>query len=128
MKVSNIHEALLNAPKDEVVGIRSIRLAGDDDFALYAAQIDGLKRIGAHYHKKGNEIYQVVEGQGRMHLGIPLEDGTVKWEDAVEVNKGDCFTVMEGQVHQLENTSEEDLVIIFACPFSHISTDRTVVN
>lgn len=62
MEVRNIYEDLKNAKKDEAVGIRSIRLSGDDDFALYAAEIDGNKSIGAHYHTKGNEIYQVVEG------------------------------------------------------------------
>jgi len=128
MKVTNIFEALKVAKKDEAVGIRSIRLSGDDDFAVYGAQIDGLKRIGAHYHTKGNEIYQVIDGEGKMHIGNPKEDGKVEWLEPLEVKTGDCFTIYEGQVHQLENIAPEDLIIIFACPYSHISTDRIVVQ
>ena len=80
MKITNIYEALKDAKKDEAVGIRSIRLSGDDDFALYAAQIDRFKRIGAHYHTKGMEIYQVVEGQGKMHIGILQAGEAVEWK------------------------------------------------
>jgi len=128
MEISNIFEALKDAEKDGAVGIRSIRLSGDDSFAFYAAEIDGLKRIGAHYHTKGNEIYQVVEGSGKMNIGVVTEENQVQWKESVAVKKGDCFSVMEREVHQLENTSSEKLIIIFACPYSHISTDRIVVK
>ena len=128
MEITNIYEALKNAKKDEAVGIRSIRLSGDDNFALYAAEIDGLKRIGAHYHTEVNEIYQVVEGNGKMHIGVLTDENKVEWKEPAIVKKGDCFTVKEGEVHQLENTSREKLIIIFAGPYSHISTDRVVVK
>lgn len=128
MEVTNIYKALQKAQRDEAVGIKSIRLSGDEHFALYAAEIDGHKRIGAHYHTEGKEIYQIVEGKGKMHIGIPKSGNEVEWKEPAEVSKGDCFTVNEKQVHQLENTSSEKLIIIFACPYSHISTDRIVVD
>lgn len=128
MEIKNIFTDLKNAEKDEAVGIRSIRLSGDDNFALYAAEIDGNKSIGAHYHTNGNEIYQVVEGNGQMNIGILNDEDNIEWKEPVVVKKGDCFTVRENEVHQLENTSSEKLIIIFACPYSHISTDRTVVK
>ena len=107
---------------------KSIRLSGDEHFALYAAEIDGQKRIGAHYHTEGKEIYQVVEGKGKMHIGIPKSGNEVEWKESTEVSKGDCFTVNEKQVHQLANTGSDKLIIIFAGPYSHISTDRIVVD
>lgn len=128
MDVTNIYEALKKAKTDKAVGIKSIRLSGDDNLALYAAEIDGNKSVGAHYHTEGKEIYQIVEGKGEMHLGIPVSVKEVIWKESTEVKKGDCFTVNENQVHQLVNTSSEKLIIIFACPYSHISTDRIVME
>ncbi|MDD4570320.1 MAG: hypothetical protein PHE70_09370 [Tepidanaerobacteraceae bacterium] len=62
-------------------------------FALYAAEIDGgHKRIGAHYHTEGKEIYQIVEAKGKMHIGIPKSGNEVDWNEPA-----------------LENTSSEKL-------------------
>lgn len=127
IEVNNIYKALEKAKKDEAVGIKIIKLSGDDQFALYAAEIDGYKKVGAHYHTKGNEIYQIVEGRGKMYTGLPKAK-EVDWQEPLEVNKGDCFTISENQAHQLVNTDAEKLIIMFICPYTHLSTDRIIVN
>ena len=128
LELRNIKEALKEAKRDETVGIRITKLTGNDTVAIYAAEIDGYKRVGAHYHTEGIELYQVVEGTGSIYIGLPKSDGEVDWKEPVAVVAGDCFTVNAGEVHQLVNSSSKQLIIVFVCPYSHISTDRTVVD
>ncbi|MFZ7102379.1 MAG: cupin domain-containing protein [Peptococcaceae bacterium] len=126
LMLNNLSEALGKTKRDEAVGIKIVKLTGNDTLAFYAAEIESHKRVGAHYHTQGTEIYQIVKGQGEIYIGIPGSE-QVDWKEPVTVKAGDCFTVNELEVHQLVNTGNEQLIIIFACPFSHISTDRIVV-
>jgi mannose-6-phosphate isomerase-like protein (cupin superfamily) len=84
--------------------------------------------VTAHYHKTDSEIYQIVRGEGTMHTGVFSIDDTVRWNRSVNLKSGDCFTVQEGQVHQLENTGRESLVACVVCPAAHIGKDRFIVG
>ena len=126
--IENIYEKIKSAPLDPAVGIRVVPLVGDEAFTLFAAEIGAHKRVGAHFHAAGVEIYQIVESRGEMHIGKPLGDGQTAWHASATVQKGDCFTVGEGEVHQLINDHDERLIALFGCPKSHLSTDRTMVQ
>ena len=128
ISIQNIFDKIKSAPLDPAVGIRVVPLVGDDSFTLFAAEIGPHKRVGAHFHGAGLEIYQIVEGRGDMHVGKPIGDGQTAWRAAAAVQKGDCFTVQEGEVHQLINDHDEPLIALFGCPKSHLSTDRTMVK
>ena len=128
ISIQNIYDKIQSAPLDPAVGIRVVPLVGDDAFTLFAAEIGPHKRVGAHFHGTGLEIYQIVEGRGEMHLGKPRGDGQTAWHATASVQKGDCFTVQEGEVHQLINDHDERLIALFGCPKSHLSTDRTMVQ
>lgn len=124
--IKNIFENTSEGELDSVVGIKITHLAGDADLSFYLAEIEPNKKINAHYHKKGTEIYQIFEGSGEIRIG---KNGNINhWDIKKTVKKGDCFSVKEGEIHQLVNTGEEKLILLFACPNSHLSNDRTVVN
>ena len=127
INIQNIFEKIKSAPQDPVVGIRVVPLVGGDAFTLFAAEIGAHKRVGAHIHAAGPEIYQIVEGRGEMHTGKHLGDGQTAWHAVANVQKGDCFTVQEGEVHQLINDHDERLVALIGCSKSHLSTDWTMV-
>ena len=126
--VNNLYDIIESAPLDEAVGIRIAPVTGNDDFSLLVAEIGPKKKVGAHYHESGIETYQVVEGEGLMHLGKPDENNMVTWSDSFHVKTGDCFTVDEGYVHQLENTKDSRLIIVVGCAASHVTSDRITVN
>jgi mannose-6-phosphate isomerase-like protein (cupin superfamily) len=109
------------------VGIRLAHLTGDEDFSLYAAALEPQVKVGAHYHRAGLEIYQIVEGSGTMYLGQSVDGKQVEWNVPFAVKSGDCFTVHACEVHQLINSGDDVLVVIFGCSTSHTSTDRIVV-
>lgn len=126
--LNNLYERISFAELDEAVGIRVAYLTGNDEFSLFCAEIGPYKRVGAHYHTLGIEIYQIVEGNGTMFTGKPNINNNVTWNKPLKVKKGDCFTINEGEVHQLINKCGGKLIAIFGCPKSHLSSDRIVVN
>lgn len=128
LSIQNIYEQIKSAPLDPEVGIRVVPLTGDEAFSLFAAEIGPHKRVGAHFHATGAEIYQIVEGSGEIHIGNPIGEGKTDWRISAAVKKGDCFTIQAGEVHQLVNDRNERLVALFGCPTSHLSTDRTMVD
>jgi mannose-6-phosphate isomerase-like protein (cupin superfamily) len=127
-KINNLYQVIKSANLDETVGIRIGYLTGSDAFSFYGAEIAPFKKVGAHFHESGIEIYQIVQGQGTMHTGIPDENLEVAWQDSFAVQQGDCFTIEEGEVHQLDNDNDHPLLLVVGCPESHLSTNRTVVT
>lgn len=126
--IGNLYELLKSAEKDPAVGISIARLSGSEQFSLYGAEIAPHSRIAAHYHGSGIEIYLLLEGEGIMYTGKPDSSGSVAWNTPLRLKKGDCFTVSEGEVHQLHNDSDKRVIVVFGCPGSHLSTDRVVVQ
>ena len=91
-----------------------------------SVQVFPFKKVGAHFHNSGIEIYHIVSGNGKMHTGF-INNGMVDWAEAVEIKSRDCFTISEKEVHQLENTGAERLVALFICRTSHLGDDRIIV-
>ena len=91
--------------------------------------------VGSHYHRVGDETYEIKQGNGRLHYGLVTEnaDGSVAsidWQTR-DVITGDSFVIPPGYAHQLENLGRTPpLVIIFSCPDSHLndSQDRHFVE
>lgn len=124
---NNLFKMLENAAIDENVGIAVIHISGNDDVSVYAASIEAGKRITPHYHTKGSEVYTILSGSGKMRLGTPDGKGTM-WKEEFAIQQGDCFTVNEGIVHQLINTSGDKIIALFSCSKAHLGSDRTVVG
>lgn len=119
--------SLASAEADPAVGIRHAQVAGDEQRRVHVAAVP--QQVGCHFHAHGDEDYAVVQGMGTLHWGEARDDKQVQWEKPVEVNTGDSFTIPEGFAHQLRRRGDTDLVILFACPDSHLddSVDRTML-
>jgi mannose-6-phosphate isomerase-like protein (cupin superfamily) len=127
-EVRNILELVKTARVDPAVGIRIVQVTGNDHIGLYVAELAPHSRVTAHYHRAGNEIYQIVHGEGKLYTGVPSTDSVVTWDTPVIVMSGDCFTVQEGQVHMLENTGLLPMIAIIFCPAAHIGHDRFIIK
>ena len=123
--------ASLNSAKvDSSVGIKHAALNGDETWRIHVAAIP--QQVGCHFHRVGDETYEVVQGSGILHFGEVAEESDryrVMWETPISVSAGDCFVVPEGYAHQLQRQGSEDLTILFACPDSHLDDegDRTLL-
>lgn len=126
--IKNIKTEVTKGEKDSAVGISLAHLAGTAEFSLYCTEILANERVGAHYHENGTEFYQIISGQGNIYVGQPSDDKSVNWDVPKQVKTGDFFMIDQKQVHQLHNTSDEKLVVVFGCAKAHITTDRVIVD
>jgi mannose-6-phosphate isomerase-like protein (cupin superfamily) len=127
-RVENFFELIKTARTDPSVGIRIIKVTGDDLMGLYVAELESHSSVTAHYHRAGSEIYQIVHGEGKIHTGVTLSDDVVAWNAPADVRSGDCFTIQEREVHQLENTGSLPMIAIIICQAAHIGHDRFIVR
>ena len=139
-------KALGVSVSDEAVGIIAADIPGGAaESRGHVALIPDL--VGAHFHARGEEVYEVVSGAGTLYWGEVEKDrdGAYKIDTngeyvisaatPVDVVKSDSFIIPEGYAHQLVSTGEEPLVITFQCPDSHLKDgnnsrdheDRTVI-
>lgn len=128
VNLKNLYQVIRSSRLDKAVGIRIDHITGDDAFSFYGAEIGPNQKVGAHFHESGIEIYQIVEGQGTMHIGKPAGNLEVDWQESFPVRKGDCFTIDEGMAHQLDNDSDQPMILVVGCPKSHLAANRVVVK
>ena len=114
----NILDIIEQTPIDPAVGIRLALLWEDSDKTYYGSLISPNKSITPHYHNKGDELYFIITGNGVMRID----------DYEFEVSSGDFFNVPAKAVHQLSNTSGDDMLAVFACDPKHLKGDRFVVK
>lgn len=97
--------------QDEKSDIQILKLL-NGTMSLLIAELKAGKKLSAHYHNEGEEIYQILAGEGNIELGELAED-RVRWKDSFNVKAGDVFQVEPKVVHRLSNNSGEALRMIF---------------
>jgi mannose-6-phosphate isomerase-like protein (cupin superfamily) len=127
MEIKNIYSLLSTVQIDKATGIKLVKMTGDPEISIYAAEISPNTELNPHYHKNGIETYQVLEGKGVMKVGDCHND-TFKWTEIFEVSTGDCYFIPANKVHQIINNSNEVLRTVFACPSDHLGTDRFFIK
>ncbi|MBS98329.1 MAG: hypothetical protein CMI01_06595 [Oceanospirillaceae bacterium] len=128
LPIKNIHAVLSEAVPDQAVGISLAHLSGDDAFSLYATEIPPGKRLTAHFHQQGDELYQVIKGKGLLWTVDAKASPAPEQQGPATVVEGDTFIIPPLTVHQLMNPGPEPLVMVFGCPTSHVTTDRQLVE
>jgi len=123
MDVVNWTFGLQGSKYDNAVGIKIVKLTGDEKFSTYLTMIDPDKAVAAHYHKNGNEHYHIIKGRGQMTL-TDMENGSTT---TMPVGEQSSFVVPENTLHTLKNIGEQPLVLMFSCPESHLDRDRFVL-
>ncbi len=129
MEKTNIFEKLNEAEIDPKVKIIRIKLFESTGFEYHAAEI--AEKVQSHVHFKGDEIYHIIQGHGKMLQGKVNKKGKeylTEWEEPFEVKEGDVFRIPAGHAHCLENTGDSPMVIVFVCPRGLLENDRIVVN
>lgn len=125
--VTNFNQALRSAKLDEGAGIAHAALAGSADFRLHITKLLPGAKVKAHRHGEGDELYIIQAGTATLYSGRSVEDEGEEWFEPVAVEAGATFTVSPGMLHQLHNTGDTPLILIFGCPDSHLDNDRVIV-
>ena len=71
-----------------------------------------------HYHVRTEEIYFILEGEGRMQVGTEVR----------VVKPGDAIAIPPGELHQIENTGGEVLRFLCCCAPGYEHDDTVLVE
>ena len=126
MKITNLKIAIKKAKLDPKVSIKRVCLWQNEKISYHTAQI--LKQVNAHFHKNGDEIYQIIYGRGLIYIGSVDKNKKVGWYKPKLVKENDVFNIPAGFAHCLKNLSKKPLIITFFCPPQHLKNDRFIVN
>lgn len=69
--------------------------------------------VTPHHHRKTEEIYYILRGQGRMTVG----------DETREVSAGDAIFIPRGNTHTLLNTGASPLTLLLVCGPAHSAED-----
>lgn len=123
MPITNVFDALSSEAKaDKAAGIHIAKLLDSHQLGHYATELPPGTKINPHYHRHGEELYLILRGSGSIHLWKPGEQART----SQRVQFGSVFTIPAGIVHQLENDSDESLVLVFSCHPDHLGDDRVL--
>jgi mannose-6-phosphate isomerase-like protein (cupin superfamily) len=61
--------------------------------------------VGRHHHLETEEVYYILRGTGEMTVG----------DETRAVETGDAIFIPRGYTHTLENTGQEQMLILLVC-------------
>ncbi len=120
MDVVNIDSANAFTTKDgseirELLAHRNSVIANQ---SLAEARLPAGSQTEAHYHPKTEEIYYILEGQGRMQIGAETQ----------MVGPGDAIAIPPGARHQITNTGTGVLKFLCCCAPCYEHDDTVMVD
>jgi mannose-6-phosphate isomerase-like protein (cupin superfamily) len=85
--------------------------------SLAEAEVPVGGRTLPHRHDKSEELYHVIQGEGRMSLG----------SETFSIGPGDTVCIPPGTVHRIENIGMLPLRVLCCCspPYDHHDTKLT---
>lgn len=119
MEIINISDTQSFITKD-TSAIREILSPANSSLqhqSLAEARVAPGKITATHYHIRTEEVYYILEGNGRMMLE----------SESQPVKAGDGIVILPGQKHAIENTGEGELVLLCCCTPAYRHDDTVLV-
>ncbi len=119
MDVKNLDKVAAFITKDgsEIRELLAYRNSCIRNQSLAEARVAPGQTIAAHYHRRTEEIYYILRGQGQMTIG----------DESQAVGPGDAIAIPPGAVHQIVNIGNELLVFLCACAPAYDDDDTVLV-
>jgi mannose-6-phosphate isomerase-like protein (cupin superfamily) len=86
---------------------------GNQGQSLAEAIIPPGQTTHCHRHARSEEIYYILQGEGRVTVG----------SDVQPVDTGDAVAIPRGTWHRIANTGQGDLVFLCCCSPAYRHTD-----
>jgi mannose-6-phosphate isomerase-like protein (cupin superfamily) len=120
MEIQNLHVVASFTTKDgsEIRELLAHRNSGIQNQSLAEASLPAGAITTAHYHPKTEEIYYILQGQGRMRIGAETAD----------VGPGDAIAIPPGKTHQIQNTGDMTLTFLCCCAPGYEHADTVLVE
>ncbi|MDK2869992.1 MAG: hypothetical protein PWP39_1227 [Pyrococcus sp.] len=65
-------------------------------------EIKPKEKVGKHYHKEQYELFYIISGEAKLGIG----------SEEYHAKPGDIYLVKPGEIHWVENTSEESFKLL----------------
>jgi len=111
------------ASKDALVGISITPMINKPGLNAYGTTLKSGERIGCHSHAEGEEWYVMLSGEGEIWTADVVDNNLADIRTD-KISKGSVFCIYPDTAHQL--LAKTDIELIFLCPESHLTTDRTL--
>jgi mannose-6-phosphate isomerase-like protein (cupin superfamily) len=120
MHIHNIHRVPAFTTKDgsEIRELLAHRNSCIKLQSLAEARLPPGGQTAPHYHPNTEEIYYILEGEGRMTI-----DG-----ETCEVGPGDAIAIGPGAVHTIVNSGQETLKFLCCCAPGYEDTNTVLVD
>ena len=120
MDVHNIDDVPAFTTKDgsEIRELLAHRNSSIRNQSLAEARVAPGQTTTPHYHPRTEEIYYILEGEGRMRIG----------DEVRRVAPGDAIAIPPGQTHQITNTGREVLKVLCCCAPGYEHEDTVLVE
>jgi mannose-6-phosphate isomerase-like protein (cupin superfamily) len=120
MDIVNINQVPAFTTKDgsEIRELLSHRNSCIQQQTLAEARLTPGASTIAHHHLKTEEIYYILEGQGRMQVA----------DETQEVTVGDAIAIPPGSVHQMRNTGNGVLKFLCCCAPGYEHEDTVLAS
>ena len=86
--------------------------------SLAEATVPPGGRTLLHHHTRTEELYFILQGQGRMTLG----------DDEFDVMAGDTVCIAPGTAHRIVNSGQTALKILCSCSPAYQDTDTVLLE
>lgn len=120
MDVRNINQvpSFTTADGSEIRELLAYRNSVIAKQSLAEARLQPGQATTPHFHPQTEEIYYILEGQGRMQIG----------QDVAMVGPGDAIAIPPGATHQITNTGDKTLLFLCCCAPCYEHSDTVMVE
>ena len=84
--------------------------------SLAEARLAPDSSTAPHHHPQTEEIYYILEGEGRMQIG----------DDVRDVSVGDAIAIPPGEIHTITNTGQVVLKFLCCCAPGYENDDTVM--
>src|SRR4051812_38252103 len=119
MDIQNIERVPAFTTKDgsEIRELLAHRNSVIQKQSLAEARLLPGQQTAPHYHILTEEIYYILQGQGRMQLG----------DEVRVVGPGDAIAIPPGMIHIIENVGSQTLIFLCCCAPGYEDADTVLV-
>ena len=86
--------------------------------SLAEARLPPGGRTAPHYHRRTEEIYYILSGEGLMQIA----------QQQIKVVAGDAIAIPPGEVHTIANAGKETLIFLCCCAPAYEHEDTVLVE
>jgi mannose-6-phosphate isomerase-like protein (cupin superfamily) len=119
MDIQNLQRVAAFATKDgsEIRELLAHRNSCIRNQSLAEARLAPGQQTAPHFHRRTEEIYYILSGEGEMRLG----------DETAGVGPGDAIAIPPGAVHTIINTGRQTLVFLCCCAPCYEHEDTVMV-